>query len=460
MRKIAFLGYYNTKEEVVLSSEWEIIEVSFIDSKNQFQYGIETSLQQLLSYGILPTDEGLDVLTLATLVYLADTRVSRSQNSQDSWTREFMLYVPVANISNWLKAKENIQKMLNFLTGDRWIVKFVQRDNKMSVMIEDRKVSKEQQVFDVVSLFSGGMDSLISTINFLQEGKRPLLISHAGDGLTKNVQKNILEGLVSEYKEIDIKQMNLWMVFNKSFIWQSETENTTRSRSFLFISLGIFAISGMKKVTKLEVPENGLIALNVPLDNLRVGSHSTRTTHPYYLGLWNYILQNINLNIIVENKYWNKTKGEMADECKNKELLKEIMPISMSCSSPAKARWTKKPLQHCGYCVPCIIRRAAMQKAFGIDEDKTCYSEPTVMDLIKKHDNTVGMQLRSFQVAIARIKKNPRLANVLIHKPGPLKFESEYLNELADVYRRGLLEVEDFIQKPVRVEKGEINEIG
>ncbi|HEY8804271.1 MAG TPA: Qat anti-phage system QueC-like protein QatC, partial [Clostridium sp.] len=342
---------------------------------------------------------------------------------------------------------------------DRWMVEFILRDIKMDNIIHDRKVCEEQQVFDVVSLFSGGMDSLISTINFLQEGKRPLLISHAGDGLTKNVQKNVIEGLISEYTEINPIQLNLWMVFSKYFIPLSESENTTRSRSFLFISLGIFSISGIENITKLEVPENALIALNVPLDNLRVGSHSTRTTHPYYLELWNTILQNINLNIKVENKYWNKTKGEMADECTNKKLLKKIIPVSMSCSSPGKVRWNKEAPEHCGYCVPCIIRRAAMQKGFGTNEDKTSYFKASVSDLSKEHENAVGLQLRSFQFAIARVKKNPKLANFLIHKPGPLNLEAEYLNELADVYKRGLLEVENFIQKSVEAEKGEINEI-
>jgi hypothetical protein len=31
----------------------------------------------------------------------------------------------------------------------------------------------------------------------------------------------------------------------------------------------------------LHVPENGLIVINVPLDPLRLGAFSTRTTHPF-----------------------------------------------------------------------------------------------------------------------------------------------------------------------------------
>jgi hypothetical protein len=36
--------------------------------------------------------------------------------------------------------------------------------------------------FDGVSLFSGGLDSLIGAIDSLNAGEAPLLVSHAGEG--------------------------------------------------------------------------------------------------------------------------------------------------------------------------------------------------------------------------------------------------------------------------------------
>lgn len=68
-------------------------------------------------------------------------------------------------------------------------------------------------------------------------------------------------------------------------------------------------MTGMDNVSELMVPENGLIALNVPLDETRVGSFSTRTTHPFYLSLWNKLLLGLGLNMSVVNPYWNKTKA-------------------------------------------------------------------------------------------------------------------------------------------------------
>lgn len=39
-----------------------------------------------------------------------------------------------------------------------------------------------------------------------------------------------------------------------------------------------------------------------------------------------------------------------------------------------------------------------------------------------------------------------KYAWLYIHKPGPLPQDDEYLDELADTYLRGLLEVDTFIQ--------------
>jgi hypothetical protein len=49
-------------------------------------------------------------------------------------------------------------------------------------------------------------------------------------------------------------------------------------------------------------------------------------------------------------------------------------------------------------------------------------------------------------LAIDRIRKNPSLAHLLIHKPGPLSDEPAATQDsLADVYRRGLAEIDDLL---------------
>ncbi len=435
-------SYEEAKVKCHSTNDLEVVVIPMLTKDGQFEYGIEKVCGKLFEKGIVPTEYGFDILALATLVYLADTRISREIHSQDSWTREISLELPVYDNSKFIKAQNVFERMLNFLTGDKWTICFT---TKKSTSIKQPEEIQERKTYDVASLFSGGMDSLISTINYLEQNKNVMLISHAGDGFTKNSQKNILEEFEGKYPHAEPLYLDLWMVFEKDFLPNGGNENSTRSRSFLFIALGIFAISNLPEINVLQVPENGLIALNIPLDELRVGSYSTRTTHPFYLNLWNEVLKSLEMNKTVSNPCWNKTKGEMALECLNKDYLSEIIDKSISCSSPIKARWKKLPPQHCGYCVPCIIRRAAMCKAFGKNGDVTVYTAKDIDSIINSHAEGEGIQLRSFQYAIKRLKNNPTLANLLVYKTGAIVGDNKYVNELADVYRRGLFEVDAFI---------------
>jgi len=445
VNKYLLVGDYVHKEVATTNKE-DYIEVTipFRGDDNVLQYGIGHALIKLKENGVYPTEDGIDILTLAGLVYLADTRISRSFHSQDSWTREIAIEIPVYSFEKWTPLGGLVTRMLNFLTGDRWIISLRKRDEELSEKPEGETPPPE---FDAVTLFSGGMDSLIETINHLENHNKIALISHAGDAHTKNAQSKLLAHFQGKYPDLDLLYLDLWMVFEKNLIPGGGNENTTRSRSFLFIAFGIFAMSGMKGVSTLEVPENGLIALNVPLEELRIGSHSTRTTHPFYLDSWNQVLNGLGIDLSVRNPYWYMTKGEMADECLNKEFLLQVIQDSISCSSPQKARWSGAAPQHCGYCVPCIIRRAAMNKAFKEKKDSTPYLVDNVSEIAANHAKGKGVQLRSFQIAINKIKRQPQLSKILIHKSGPLSGDSDYLQELSDVYRRGLLEVDDFIIK-------------
>lgn len=66
--------------------------------------------------------------------------------------------------------------------------------------------------------------------------------------------------------------------------------------------------------------------------------------------------------------------------------------------------------------------------------------------LIQHHSAGEGVQLRSFQMAIYRLKQHPELAKFLIHKSGKLANDGEYLQQLSEVYYRGLMEVDQFIE--------------
>jgi hypothetical protein len=102
-------------------------------------------------------------------------------------------------------------------------------------------------------------------IDTLEQGDTPLLISHAGEGATSDAQKTLFNTLKRLYRQ-PFHRLRVWMNFPNGLVQNVDSENTTRARSFLFFAAGVFAGTGLHGSFTLRVPENGLIALNVPLD--------------------------------------------------------------------------------------------------------------------------------------------------------------------------------------------------
>jgi hypothetical protein len=441
MRRHVIIGRFGPDDKTrVPQAPDEIASTLQLAAGKRLDHGIGRALADLKELHLTPSEIGADLLVVAAHVHAADTRISRSTESQDAWTREIRLVVPVSDPTLWTAAAPLLVRALDFLTGDRWDVGFRERPGDYAKLAAAAPPTLIPAPFDGVSLFSGGLDSLVGAIDSLNAGETPLLVSHAGEGLVSKSQERCFEGLKAAYKSSAFDRLRVWMSFDRGLVEDVGSEDTTRGRSFLFFSLGVAAGTALGRDFVLKVPENGLIALNVPLDPLRLGALSTRTTHPFYMARWNDLLRALGIRGKIENPYWDKTKGEMVAQCANLALLERLAPLSLSCSSPTKGRWTKKPQGHCGYCLPCLIRRAALQ-----GKDTTVYGVPDLRAATLDTRQAEGQQVRSFQIAIARVSKCPQLAKALIHKPGPLYDDPSRHAGLADVYRRGLEEVRSLL---------------
>jgi hypothetical protein len=400
-------------------------------------HGIGQALRDMADLNLGPTELAVDFMLVAAHVHAADTRIARASESQDGWSREIRLVVPVSDPERWNSASPILERMLRFLTGDLWRVGFRSRPGDFVTIAEPKPKPLVPVDFDCVGLFSGGLDSLVGAIDILKSGSKPLLVSHAGEGAVSKSQEDCFSSLKDAFPTSTFDRLRIWMAFRKGLIDGVDSEDTTRGRSFLFFSLGVAAGVSLGQEFTLNVPENGLIALNVPMDPLRLGALSTRTTHPFYMARWNELLTTLDIRGRLVNPYWDKTKGEMVAACSDTSILKGIVSQSLSCSSPTKGRWDGRPQGHCGYCLPCLIRRASL-----LGDDPTSYG---LKDLRKSTLDTThaeGQQVRSFQLAARRVAKRPELAGILIHKPGPLKDYPDRLDAYADVYRRGLAEVD------------------
>lgn len=436
---IARLGPTDTSQIRVQERGSEVTELRFIDSDGRLGFGLGQMIDQLGDLSIRPTNTALDLGLLAATVTAADTRISRASESQDSWTREIDLYVPVVNLELWENESTLIIRMLNFLTGDRWRIFFRARHRDYQQIIKP-ETEQGRPTFDSLCLFSGGLDSFVGAIDLLADGANPLFVSHYWDTSTSS-QKICAERLGSVYGDLATRHVRARVGFPDSLIQGSEPEKTTRGRSFLFFALAALAASGLDRDMTVYVPENGLIVLNVPLDPLRIGAWSTRTTHPFYIARWADLSRHLGIAISWQNPYRFRTKGEMLSECANKAFLRSHLETTVSCSSITKARWKGLAPQHCGHCVPCLIRRSAIKHAFG--NDPTPYTLVNLSAQTLNAKRSEGENVRSFQLMARRLAQRPELAQILIRKPGPLSdYSDQEIADYAAVFARGIAEVE------------------
>ena len=407
MRRFSLIGHLGPEEKASIKpiqTDSIAFEIDFLDAERRMRFGIGQMLDQVASLGLRSTERAIDLVLLAALVNAGDTRVSRSTNAQDGWTREIDLYVPVSAPEVWNEERQRIEALLKFLTGDRWRVFFRARpDRAATLAVQPKRLAIDG--LTEVSLLSGGLDSLIGAIDLLAKGRRPLFVSHYWDGETAKAQSVLLDELKKHFSGHGIESLRVRLGFDRRHLGTGETEATQRGRSFLFYALAAFAASAFDWSMPINIPENGLIALNVPLDPLRVGALSTRTAHPHFIAGVQRLSDAAGLGVRFTNPYRHMTKGEMVMGCADGTFLRNVVSASMSCSSPAKVRYKGLSPRHCGYCVPCLIRRGSLKVGLG-RKDPTLYSVEDLHAQTLATDRAEGEHIRSFQLLAKRLRKD------------------------------------------------------
>lgn len=423
-----------------LTSQEDVLNVS-LDQLDERKMVKTRLFNDLADLQLVPSNTMFDLVNLALSIYTIDQVVSRQVNGFQGWSRNLIVYFPVNDKALWDNIKSDFANYISFLSGDKW--EFLFRQNEEIRFIE-RLEEPNPENYTKVSLLSGGLDSFIGAIDLLRDEERPFFISHYKSSESK-VQGVIIEALKNKFGRDSFKAQKIWVQPNQKNE-MAEKENSSRARSFLFITLGLTAANCLGDNIELILPENGLISLNIPLTRTRISSHSTRTTHPYFVEGLNSILMRLGITNKIINPYRFKTKGEMMLECKDVDFLNQHYSETISCSHPENSRYSgKSPGLNCGYCVPCIIRQSAERKAgeinteYAIDDVKT---NPPFQKTKK------GADYRAFKLALKKLdsfNENHSLALQII-RSGPIPYEDILeLNEYISVYKRGMAEVKQFL---------------
>mgnify|MGYP000889079089 CR=1 FL=1 len=293
-----------------------------------------------------------DLFNLASGIYAADLAIQREE--REHYIRSIDLNIEVVNLHAFERIKDLLERALLTVSRDNWSIHFVQ---KKGIPVGNFDWLDNE---GAVLLFSGGIDSMCAAADFVSQNKNLVLVSHNSQGNTAidNCQRNVHASLEKHFKKT-IKHIHIKVFGRKhgKYKFPEDRENTQRTRSFLFLTLAALVTrrSGFNKV--LYMAENGQFAIHLPLNQARVGPFSTHTADPQFIqdsqDIFRILLSNPNFEIF--NPFLYKTKAEVFAVLP--KPLQEVAHFSASCWKVSRIEGNK----HCGYCIPCISRRIAIE---------------------------------------------------------------------------------------------------
>lgn len=398
------------------------------DQRSSFTAGVGPNLEQL---GAVPP-LNVDVVRIALTALSADRSVLREGGGSNWNQRQLDLEIPVSDSAAWSSAADELARVLGFLSGDRWALSFTQQEHTTTVT-----PTGADPVPQRVVLLSGGADSAVGGLisrSLLAEGEHHVLLSHYTSTVLAPIQRHIASELARLIPGPDQRHTVVHLGRRSERIDGTPypSEPTTRSRSLLFLALGL-AVAAIHKIP-LWIPENGFASINPPLGPERLGSLSTRTTHPKFLQDLTTVLAKVGAHAVIENPFAHTTKGEMYNQ-----VVDLVGPVEASAflsathSCALSGQWTHgiSPGRPCGVCFGCVLRRASFV-ASGVT-DRSNYIAPNSEPAVKKwlESKSVEQPVRSF------IHRGIRMRDL-----AALSLPTDYpLRDAFDLCQRGIQEL-------------------
>lgn len=439
-------------------TEWEDSFVFIInnDCESTLSSSLPSIWYHLRTLSIDPIYEDLYIIALS--IYGIDKRVSR-QLFEDCWTRDISVSVPVLLIERWRGTEKLWNKMLSFLTGDHWSITFRPTTVVCRQYKRKSRIIIDPTSFDCVSLFSGGLDSFCGAIKLLDNGHSPCLVGHNEYPKLRYKQEGFAANFLKYYPNQTSQFLGFYVKSKAPLSLKKNdmllgTENTSRGRSLLFLSFALIIAGILGEKTPVYIPENGFIGVNVALTNSRIGSCSTRTTHPYFIKTFKSILVTVGINNPIDNFFAYYSKREIVRMVKDNPAFLESFQDTISCSHPCQARYNKVgnrdyPI-NCGYCYPCLIRKSSL---LDID-DEGKYSinlQPSAF-LSDFTNRDKCLDLSAVVSSVYRFKHSTtKQVRQLIKNTGPL---SEYdLEKYERLYYKGMNDLIELFNKDPAMER-------
>lgn len=307
------------------------------------------------------TGRWIDLLEIAAYVYSADAAVSRGTGwsddyTRESWERELTLRIAVRDHEFWSSQEVQglLHETLTFLSDDPWQIYFtpLRRDQHVQGYLELGRAPLPLTEGSTVTLFSGGLDSLAGAVESLSAGELLALVSHRPVAKMYSRQRDLFDAICTRFPGQAI-HIPVWLNKDSTL----GRENTQRTRSFVYASLGAVVAQALGSST-IRFFENGVVSLNLPVADEVLGARASRTTHPWALDRMERLLTLVAARPLrVENPYLLRTKADVVrvlEQCNATDL------IPYTCSCQHTGHFQTRTQWHCGACSQCIDRRVAM----------------------------------------------------------------------------------------------------
>jgi len=145
-------------------------------------------------------------------------------------------------------------------------------------------------------------------------------------------------------------------------------------------------------LSDIFICENGVLSLNVPISDARKGSRSTRHAHPLFLFQFNQLINTLyERRFNIQNPFFFWTKGEEV-KLLGATNLYPMIKDTVTCWGYPNQTLRFPHSNHCGYCLPCIIRRISL-----ITSEMEVYDDQYVVDIFNSRDKLSEVQSRTVE---------------------------------------------------------------
>jgi 7-cyano-7-deazaguanine synthase in queuosine biosynthesis len=318
----------------------------------KYDYNLLTGIQSFRRYFSNLTSLEKDICNVMSAIYAVDLAVKRGELT--GFIRDIKLNLTVVNYSAFQQVRKQLENLLYVLSKDNWNISF-QRERGTPEKASDWPANK-----GVTLLFSGGLDSFCAAAQYLKEGRPLWLVSHVTQNQVVAQAQTNLHKRLEQFGQLSIPRAVI-RVSGRSkpdapFPQDKNREDTQRTRSLLFLALACLVARRTGHNTVVAIAENGQLAINLPLSAARVGPFSTQTAHPEFVAeAQDFFSTLFGYGFVFHNPYLYFTKSEVLSLLPSQ--LKSAIPESVSCWRASRVSTTN----HCGECVPCLVRRVALE---------------------------------------------------------------------------------------------------